>query len=190
MTVLGVAGKAGSGKSTIASALEKSGAIRVSLDEIGHQALDSMKEEIRREFGECIMTGDSVDRKKLGDVVFNSPKLLERLNRIVHPVIRSVALAKMIDDTKLYVIDGALLHQIGLSEFCDKILWIECSPEETVRRLALRGMTEYKARLILQSQQHLDSLRDSADAIVDTSGDAAATLRKVEEVLFEWGIML
>ena len=51
-------------------------------------------------------------------------------------------------------------------------------------------MTEYKARLILQSQQHLDSLRDSADAIVDTSGDAAATLRKVEEVLFEWGIML
>ena len=50
MIVLGIVGKAGSGKSTIASALEKSGAIRVSLDEIGHQALDSMKEEIRREF--------------------------------------------------------------------------------------------------------------------------------------------
>ena len=190
MTVLGVAGKAGSGKSTIASALEKSGAIRVSLDEIGHQALDSMKEEIRREFGEFVMTGDSVDRKKLGNAVFISPELLERLNRIVHPVIRSVALAKMSDDAKLYVIDGALLHEIGLSEFCDKILWMECSPEETERRLALRGMTECKARSILQSQQHLDRIRDSADAVVDTSGDAATTMRKVEEVLFEWGIML
>jgi dephospho-CoA kinase len=191
LTVIGLAGKAGSGKSTIAERLEKLGIERISLDEIGHSSLIEAKQEIVCSFGKRILTCDEVDRKKLSRIVFRDGSLLDRLNQIVHPIIKKKAL-EIVErsDSDLLLIDGALIHEIGLSSYCDKIIWFECADEEAVKRLVNRGISESQAKSILSSQSYLDRNKELANVVVSTSGSIEETFRTTMEVLFEWGIVV
>lgn len=188
--VLGIFGKAGCGKSTLANKLEERGAVRISLDEIGHDVLKDSKTQIVAAFDDRILTEDEIDRNKLAEKVFSDSKLLSTLNSIVHPVIKIKALEKLEDRSRLYVIEGALLQEIGLDEYCDKIIWLDCAREEAIERLIARGMSADRADSILKSQQHLEHLRETADAIVSTRGSTEDTFEKVKDILLKWSVVV
>jgi dephospho-CoA kinase len=188
--VLGLVGKAGSGKSTVADELERCGAKRISLDKLGHCVLAQSSKELIDIFGQISSESGEIDRGKLGNLVFSDRSALQKLNALIHPLIRSKALQEIDIDYPFSVIDGALLHEIGLSDYCDRIIWLDCPDEEAVRRLVARGMKREKAIAILRSQSHLETLKDSCDAVISTTGSTEATFMKVRSVLFEWGIMV
>ncbi|MBN2254024.1 MAG: dephospho-CoA kinase [Kosmotogaceae bacterium] len=189
--VVGFVGKAGSGKSTAAERFEKYGADIISLDELGHDSLDEEKKQIIDSFGKNILTCGKVDRKKLSKKVFEDSKHLLRLNEIIHPVIRQKALKALEEcHSKLCIIDGALIHEIGLADYCDKVIWFECTNEASVERLMKRGMVRSRAESILHSQSHLDSIKELVSAKVSTSGSIDETFEKVREVLFGWGVVV
>ncbi|MDD5681737.1 MAG: dephospho-CoA kinase [Mesotoga sp.] len=189
--VVGFVGKAGSGKSTAAERFERFGAEIISLDKLGHDALEEEKKQMVDSFGKSILTCDKVDRKKLSKKVFEDSKLLQKLDEILHPVIRRKALKALERcHSKLCIIDGALIHEIGLADYCDKVIWFECTNKSSVERLMKRGMSRVRAESILHSQSHLDSMKERVNAEVSTSGSIDETFEKVREVLFEWGVVV
>jgi dephospho-CoA kinase len=189
--VVGFVGKAGSGKSTAAERFKRLGAEIISLDELGHDSLDEEKERIIDSFGKTVLTCGKVDRKKLSKKVFEDSELLLRLNEILHPVIRRKALEALERcNSKLCIIDGALIHEIGLADRCDKVIWFECTKKASVERLMKRGMSKYRAESILRSQSYLNSKKELVSAEVSTSGSIDETFEKLREVLFGWGIVV
>ncbi|MBN2219496.1 MAG: dephospho-CoA kinase [Kosmotogaceae bacterium] len=189
--VVGFVGKAGSGKSTAAERIAKSEIKLISLDRLGHDSLKEERESLVNSFGRGILTCSNVDRKKLSRIVFENPDLLTKLNKILHPVIKRKALEIVGRDcSDHYIFDGALIHEIGLEEYCDKIIWFECPDEMAIERLMKRGISKSRAESILASQQYLDPIKESVDAVVTTSGSIEGTFEKVRSILFEWGIVV
>ena len=97
MKIIGITGKSGSGKTTIASAIAKKiNGIHLDIDKIGHEVLEdkSIKEKLIEAFGDNILTNFVVDRKKLGKIVFKSKYKMGILTDITWP-----SMEKMIDKT-------------------------------------------------------------------------------------------
>jgi dephospho-CoA kinase len=125
--ILGIAGKACSGKNAAASFFEQRGFRSIDLDILGHKALGDKAEEVALKFGSDLLRKDkTVNRKALGEIVFrNHDKLLD-LEAILHPVI-----FKMVRDIiaeshgEDLILNGAILGKIGMDSLCDKVLWIE-----------------------------------------------------------------
>ena len=89
MKVIGLTGGIGSGKSTVSNILAELGAVVLDADRVGHEAYQPGTEtwkEVVAAFGQEVVASDgSIDRKKLGAIVFGDPAALERLNGIMHP---------------------------------------------------------------------------------------------------------
>lgn len=162
--ILGIVGKAGSGKSYVSKILEENfkKSIVIDVDRVGHYVLTLfyVKEKLKETFGEEIFDeNDEIDRKKLGEIVFNDNSKLEKLNKIVHSEIYKEIEKKLNNYLKKYdiiLIDAALLFKIGLDKLCDKILLVDASEEERYKRLIKkRNISKEKAKNIIESQKKL-----------------------------------
>src|SRR3989339_536748 len=87
--IIGLTGPMGSGKTKAAQILKEKGAYVIEADKIAHDLLDvpQVLKKIVKAFGPVILSNKKIDRKKLGDLVFNNPKKLKILNGILHPLI-------------------------------------------------------------------------------------------------------
>lgn len=160
MKVIGITGYAGSGKSTIAKILRDLGFVVLDLDKIGHEILkyDSVKDKLKEKFGEFICSENgTIDRKKIGEIVFKDKKKLKELNSIVHPLIKEYVINKIKNlKTDIVFIDGALIEEIGLSKICDYIILIDSSEEKRKERLIkYRNMSEEKVKDIINAQRNI-----------------------------------
>ncbi|HUV46406.1 MAG TPA: dephospho-CoA kinase, partial [Dehalococcoidia bacterium] len=101
MTVIGVTGNIGSGKSAVCRILAKLGAIIVDADELAHESYQPHSQawqELINTFGKDIVKADEeIDRQKLGQIVFSHPDALAKLNEIVHPRAYGMAQEKIED---------------------------------------------------------------------------------------------
>ena len=126
--VIGLTGMSCSGKDRVAELLEKEGMVVIDEDKLGHQALDSRKAELAEAFGPEIFSDDgTVNRRKLGPIVFSSKEKLETLNSITHPwmVERTLSECRDIEkDGKIAVINAAILESMGFVEHCDLIILV------------------------------------------------------------------
>ena len=125
--IIGICGKSGSGKSTIANYLkEELGAIHCDIDKIGHNALanEEVKKELIKNYGNNILNENSVDRKKLGEIVFNSRLEMKKLSDITWKYMQIEIDKFLIDNQeKLIILDWLLLPVSKYFEKCDiKIL--------------------------------------------------------------------
>ncbi|HJX69934.1 MAG TPA: dephospho-CoA kinase [Dehalococcoidia bacterium] len=191
MPVIGLTGSIGSGKSTVSAILAELGAVVLSADEIGHEALQPRTaawQEVVSAFGEGILkAGGEVDRQKLGEIVFNNAGALARLNRIMHPRMYRMA-EKRIEELKqqggaVIVLEAPLLVEAGWLPLADQV-WITVADEETiVHRLCQRsGLSEAQALARIRSQLPAEEKTKYADVVINTSGTLSEVEAKVKEL--------
>lgn len=188
MKVIGLTGGIASGKSTVSMLFRGKGAVIIDADQVARELLcpgTKTCSEVVKYFGEDILEDDkSIDRKKLGKIVFADGRKLEALNRITHPEIIGEIICRLERYRKegrydVAVIDAALLLEAGLDSVADEV-WLVAIDEKTqIQRLLERekGLTIEGAmeRIGAQSTQEEKAMR--ADRIIDNSG----TLKQTEE---------
>ena len=159
MLKVGLTGGIGAGKSEVSRLLVACGAVLIDADRIarevvapGTPGLASVVEA----FGEEILTADgSLDRPRLGAIVFSDAKKLSTLNSIVHPLVgaRSRELEEAAAQDAVVIHDVPLLTENGLAPLYDLVIVVDAAPKTQLERLVrLRGMTEEDARARMAAQ--------------------------------------
>ena len=190
--ILGITGSIGSGKTTAAKLFERYKFRRIDADEIGHELLKSnkkIKNIIVKEFGNGILDKNKkIDRKKLGNIVFNDGKKLKKLNSIMHPIIINEIrnlIQKIKNKCKVktgIVIDAPLLLETKTKNLVDKIVVIKSNKENIIKRLNKKFSKE-KIEKILKSQMPLDEKLKYADFVVDNNSDLRNLEKQVGNII-------
>ncbi len=192
MLRVGLTGGIASGKSTVAARMRELGLTVMNADLLAHQLMEPGQpafDEIVREFGRGILAADgTVDRKKLGDIVFRDAARRERLNAIVHPRViqaREEQLGQMEAENPrgLAIVEAALLIEAGYYKKLDRLIVCSCRPEQQMERLRARGLSEEDARQRIAAQLPLEEKLRLADDVVDCSGTLDETRRQTDALV-------
>jgi dephospho-CoA kinase len=189
--VIGLTGGIGSGKSTVSQFLADLGAVIIDADKIGHEVYlpDTVCwQELVKMFGNRILTADNtIDRKKLGIIVFNNPAEMKRLNSVVHPLMFEMAKQK-IDDyrrqgVKIVVLDAPILYETNWTSLVDEV-WVVVSNEANVikRAVARTGLPEEQIRARIRSQMSNEERIKRAQVVIHNDGTAEDLKKKVKEL--------
>ena len=196
MTVIGITGPTGSGKTTALAALERLGFQVVDCDALYYRVLDrdqdaagGAPEGIRP----GVPAGRELDRPVLGNIVFASPTALDRLNALVYPAM-SAAVGQIIENCsgKGVVIDAINLVESGLGDLCDWTVALTAPPEVRLRRIMARdGISEERARARMAAQKP-DRFyrRHCAFTPGEPGGEPARSLRPAGGGLFRRGLTM
>jgi dephospho-CoA kinase len=190
--VVGLTGGIGSGKSEVARRLAALGAVVVDADAIAREVVAPGSPGLARvvaEFGDEVLAADgSLDRERVGAIVFADPDALGRLNAIVHPLIGAAmiertAAAGEADPHAVVVNDVPLLVEGGMSDRYDAVVVVDTDPATQLQRLVeQRGMTEDDARARMAVQATREQRLAVADYVVANTGDLDDLDREVREV--------
>lgn len=192
--VLGVTGNIASGKSTVAKELARRGAAVLDADQLAREVVESGSSALKKLvklFGTEILQQDgTLDRDRLGQMVFADVKVRAMLNGIIHPEIakKSIERLQKLRETTtapLIVYQAPLLFEVGAENRVDKILVVKIDPEEQLRRLMVRDrLSDADAQQRMDSQMQQEKKIVRADFVIDNSGTLAET-RKLVDAL--WG---
>ncbi|MEK4104268.1 dephospho-CoA kinase [Paenibacillus sp. FSL R10-2791] len=187
--IIGLTGGIASGKSTVSALLVNKGARLVDADVIarevmlpGHEVLAAAA----KQFGKEILFSDgTLNRAKLGEIVFQDPVALQTLNNLTHPAIRQEIKNRMYsmeqeEPKRLIIVDIPLLFESGLETLFHEIVVVYVPREVQITRLMERNrlsLEEAEARL--NAQMDIEQKRNKADYIIDNSGDLAYTEQQV-----------
>ncbi len=145
-------------------------------------------EKIVEEFGNAILRPDgSIDRQRLGAIVFADAERRVELERILHPLV-IIALdgefARRANEgpESIVIVEAALLIEARYHTLLDKLVVTWCRPEQQMERLLAKGFTRVQAEQRLAAQLPPEEKRRRADYVVDTSGSREETERQVEQV--------
>ncbi|MGW8635617.1 dephospho-CoA kinase [Streptomyces sp. NPDC055793] len=192
MLKVGLTGGIGAGKSEVSRLLVEHGAVLIDADRIAREVVAPGTPGLAAvvaAFGEDVLAGDgSLDRPKLGSIVFADPERLAALNAIVHPLVgdRSRALEAAADDDAVVVHDVPLLTENGLAPLYDVVVVVDADPATQLDRLVrLRGMTEQDARARMAAQATREQRREIADVVIDNDVPLDELRRRVAEVWTE-----
>ena len=188
MRVFGLTGNIGSGKSTVAALLREAGIPVLDADRIskevtapGGRAYDAVVQA----FGRGIVRDDrSIDRKRLGEIVFSDPASRERLERITHPAIFE-AMKEAIagierEGHRAAVVEATLIHETGRKGLFEAVISVTCDRETAISRLAARdGMSRSQVEARLRAQMDADRKAEASEYVIDNSGTLDATRRRV-----------
>lgn len=142
--IIGICGKSGSGKSTLAKEIinkYKDNAIHLDIDKIGHKVLtyEEVKKELIESFGKQVISDDTVDRKKLGQLVFNSRKEMDKLSDITWEYMqKEIDKVIEINKDKVIILDWLLLPTTKYFELCDLKILLDVPYEIRMKRAMLR----------------------------------------------------
>nr|WP_243393455.1 dephospho-CoA kinase [Leptospira perolatii] len=182
--LVGLTGIIGGGKSTAAKILESIGAFRISSDEIARKYSDPdspIRDELVRELGEEILSeSGKPDRKKIAKVVFEDPKKLEALNRLIHPRVRAEfqSVLEGLTENTLVIWEVPLLFETDAFEICDKTVCVLSDPESSLKRVVSRdGISLKEATARMNSQLPIEEKAKRADYVIRNLG----TLRELEQ---------
>lgn len=191
MITVGLTGGMGSGKSTVAGLLSAYGAVIVDADVLAREAVATGTPGLARvveEFGAQMLAPDgSLDRARLGAVVFADPDRLAALNAIIHPYVgaRRAELTAQAPADAVVVFDVPLLVENGLQDDYDVVVVVDASEQTQLQRLVDgRGMVEGQARARIAAQTTREQRRAVADVVIDNDGDLE-TLRDQVRSLWE-----
>ncbi|MEV7730674.1 dephospho-CoA kinase [Streptomyces sp. NPDC088921] len=191
MLKVGLTGGIGAGKSEVSRLLVEHGAVLIDADRIAREVVAPGTPGLAavvRAFGEDVLAEDgTLDRPKLGSIVFADPDRLAVLNSIVHPLVgaRSRELESAAAEGAVVVHDVPLLAENALAPLYDLVVVVDASPETQLDRLVrLRGMTEQDARARMAAQATREKRLEIADLVIDNDVPLEDLRRRVQEV---WG---
>lgn len=188
MIVLGLTGSIGMGKSTTAQMFLEEGIPVYSADDTVHRLYSGKAAPLIEQAFPGTTRDGEVDRAKLSAAVMGRPEALQRLEKIVHPLVRTEEIKFRQDaensGAKLILLDIPLLFETGAEKRVDKVL-VVTAPEEVQRErvLARDGMTAGKLDAILARQVPDAEKRARADFIIDTSLGLAAAREYVQKII-------
>jgi len=191
---VGLTGGIVGGKSTVASMFKNLGAKIIDADKLGHSVILPDKpawKKIVKIFGKDILQNDlTIDREKLGKIVFANQSLLKKLNNITHPEITKMikkeidsAKNKIHNQEKVLIIDAALIYETKIDRFMDKIIVVYIDKNEQIKRLINRNnFSKEEALQRMRSQMPMKEKVKMADYVIDNSSSLDKTKEQVEKI--------
>ncbi|ELK47271.1 dephospho-CoA kinase [Halobacillus sp. ACCC02827] len=196
--VIGLTGSIASGKSTISAMFKELGIPVVDADVISRKVVEPGEAAYTRiveAFGSDILLEDrTIDRKKLGGVVFSNEEKRKELNGIVHPEVRK----EMVRQRECYkeeghravVLDIPLLFESKLTDYVEKTLVVYVEEETQLRRLMERDQsTSEDAEARIASQIPVKKKAALADAVIDNNGSVEQSFDQLKDILQRWNIV-
>lgn len=196
--VIGITGSIATGKSTVSKMIKELGFTVVDADVAARVVVEPGEEayqKIVEHFGkEILLANGEIDRKKLGDLVFQNEKKRLLLNSIVHPAVRK----KMNEEKelafrrgeKVVFLDIPLLYESNLTYMVDKVLVVYVDQPTQLERLMNRNhLTKEEALARITSQLSIEQKRERADAVIDNRGTIEQTKTQLLSVLKDWKIL-
>jgi len=217
--VIGLTGNIATGKSIVSGMLERLGARAIDADALAHELMEKgtpIWQAVVKEFGPSaalrrapgplapgtkgsgqgsghgqgiLYSNGSINRKKLGDIVFADEAALRRLEAIVHPavIVRTEELTGESQEP-VVVVEAIKLIEAGMHRTCDALWVVTCSNEQQLARLVKqRDLTEEEARQRIEAQPPQEAKLALADVVIDNSGSLNETWRQVKS---EWDKIL
>jgi dephospho-CoA kinase len=186
--VLGVTGNIACGKSTVAAIFKTKDCLLIDADSLGHKILSmgtGVYRKVIKSFGRGILNSDnSVDRAKLGGIVFTNGLALTKLNRIVRPeLIRQIKQSIRRSKKRIIILDAALIIEAGLTGIVDKLVVVTAKKQQQI----LRGrkslkLTKKQIAQRIKSQISQKAKSHFADFIIDNSGQLSKTKQQVSKI--------
>ena len=191
MLKIGLTGGIGAGKSVVAQRLAAYGALLIDADRIAREVVEPGTEGLAQvvgTFGTGVLAKDgTLDRARLGEIVFADPELRAKLGAIIHPLVgaRIRDLEREADPGSIVVEDIPLIAENDLAGFFDLVVVVDVSPRLQQERLTRdRGLTAEQVQLRMAAQSSREQRLAIADIVVDNSGSLAELDREVGEL---WG---
>ncbi len=192
MITIGLTGGIASGKSLVARVFRELGAHLIDADAVVHDLLGAGQpaaEEVIAHFGPSVCRPDrAVDRRRLGEIVFNDREQREWLNRCLHPKVFEVYISRVrqLRDRQpgaVVVLDAALLIETGHHKNMDCVVVVYADEEQQLERLMTRDrFTREQALARVRSQMPLSEKRLHADYVIDNRGTREETERRARDV--------
>ena len=175
--VIGLTGGIGSGKSAAAEEFARLGATVVDTDAIAHEltgAGGAALSAVRGLFGDAyIDASGAMDRRKMRELVFEDPVAKQRLEALLHPLIREESQRRIAAATGPYVVHVVplLIESPDYRRRVDRVLVIDCADELRLARVQARsGLAEREVRRIIGAQASATTRRAAADDLIDNGG--------------------
>jgi dephospho-CoA kinase len=192
MLNVGLTGSIACGKTTVARMFMEKGAFHIDFDQLAHavEAPDQPAwQQIVDFFGAGILHPDrTIDRAKLGAIVFEDKEKLARLNSIVHPAVfdawyRRIDEIKKIKPDAIILSDVPLLIEAGMQTLVDLVLLVYVSPGEQLDRLIKRnGYSQDEARCRLASQMSIEDKLPHAQVVINNQGNMDETRQVIDRI--------
>ena len=171
--IIGITGGTGCGKTTALKVIEALGGTVLDCDAIYHELLqtdDALLAAIEARFPGTVTDG-TLNRKKLGGIVFSDPDALLALNRITHSAVKQAVCDRLPSPPALAAIDAIELFEGGLAELCQLTVAIVAPEEIRIQRLMARdNITEAYARSRINAQHREAYFRQKCDHVLENNG--------------------
>ncbi|AYC29823.1 dephospho-CoA kinase [Paenisporosarcina cavernae] len=195
--IIGLTGSIASGKSTISSMLREKGYPIIDADQVARDVVaigTPTLGKIAVIFGEQVLLEDgSLNRDKLGSIIFNHPAERKKLNDIMHPAIRQEMLRQQKEHEEsgheTIVMDIPLLFESKLQHFVDKILVVSVTEEIQLERLMKRNNLSLEdANMRIASQLPISEKVKLADAVIYNNDSLESSKKQLEKILLNWDV--
>ena len=192
---IGLTGGIAAGKSMVSGLLAELGAWILDADAISREVVEPGTEGLKAvaaEFGEKVLLPDgTLDRRALGAEVFGDPQKLERLNGILHPIIKAEMLRRAAEIEEqhpedIVIFDVPLLIESGWQDVADEVWLVSAPVEQRIRRIAMRdGLDEKQAMERISAQMTDEQKAKYADVIINNGGSIQELEERVTKLYAE-----
>lgn len=189
MIRVGLTGNIGMGKSTVAEIFKRLGAYVINTDEIVENLFSDSQviEEIKRLFGNEVLTNGKLNKKYIANIVFENPLMRIYLENILHPrvfekveeIINSIPKK---GEPIVVVIEAPIIFERGYQNRFDYIITVCTSEETALQRLEKKGISREEGIKRLKSQFPIEMKKAKSDFIIDNSGTLEETAQQVEAI--------
>jgi dephospho-CoA kinase len=192
MLIVALTGGIGTGKSVVAGVLEQGGCYIYAADKVAHELMKPSQpawQKIVSHFGPEVLNSDqTINRSRLGAIVFSDEKERQFLNSVVHPLVlkKRKEVIQQLEKKgayKIFVSEAALTIESGFAPFFDKFIVVYCSKDTQIQRLMERDqISRLEALKKIRSQMPSQEKRRYADYAIETSGSLDETIKQAKDV--------
>lgn len=185
--IIGLTGGIGTGKTTVANYFQSLGIPVYIADERARDIMQSEQvvEAIKKEFGTEVINDNVVDRKKMAQIVFDNPEKLQKLNAIIHPLVK-VDFKNWVEKHKNFpfvIKEAAILFESGSYKSCDLIITVTAPLESRLQRVIDRDKTDKESVLLRIKNQWSEEDKISKSDFVINNFTIEDTKNQVDKIL-------
>ncbi len=189
MLKVGLTGSIGTGKSTVLKIFKDLGAYVIDADEIVHSLYKrkDIQEKVKGEFGDVFNEDNSLNRKKVAEIIFNNPEKKKILESIIHPEVRKEINNKIRDienkdKNAIVIVEVPLLIETGQYKEYDTVVVVYSPRDLQLDRLLKKGLSEGEALKRINSQMDIEEKLKYANFVIDNSSSIENLRKEVIKV--------